>query len=160
MHGRKNMWAHIISVIQKSVNYYDNCSYFMMQSVSYQVWPFQHEKEKKEMSIITTSYVHCVTQGFFFVIGRCVSLGSVSLLMLATQQVLTTDKHTHIHHNGQSTFEPRPDKAFCCLSFLFSYSQTQKITERRFHFQLNRRVSSFSHFLYIYVEWIQHSGER
>lgn len=74
MHGKKSMWAHIISIIQKSVDYYDNL-YFMMQSVSGLAFPVCKEKKKCPLLL---HHMSIVTQNFFFVIGRCVSLGSVS----------------------------------------------------------------------------------
>lgn len=103
---------------------------------------------------ITTSYVHCVTQGFFFCSREVCSPGTVSLLMLTTQQVLTTGEHTHIHHNGQSTCELRQSLVLHFFS-LFVFAGVQKTIERRF--QPDRRVSSFSCF-YI-VRWRPHSGE-
>lgn len=86
---------------------------------------FPTRKEKKEVSSITTSYVHCLTQGFFFVIGRCVPL-VVFLYSCLPHNKCWQRVNTHIHNNGQSTCElsHEPDKAFCYLSFLFPYSQT------------------------------------
>ncbi len=98
---------------------------------------------------ITTSYVHCVTQGFFFCNREVCSPGTVSLLMLTTQQVLTTGEHTHIHHNGQSTCELRQSLVLHFFS-LFVFAGVQKTIERTF--QPDRRVSSFSLFLYCSVK--------
>lgn len=118
-------------------------------------------QRKKEVSSIATSYVHCLTQGFFFVIGRCVPL-VVFLYSCLPHNKCWQRVNTHIHNNGQSTCELShgPDKSFCYLSFLFPYSQTFRrlLTEDRF--QPDRRVSSFSWFLYIVFQWRQHSGVR
>ncbi len=137
MDGKQRTCAHIVSLLFRNQWIADNCVYFNDTTHSILGLAFLIHKENSDIQ----SYVHCVTQGFFFCNREVCSPGTVSLLMFTTHQVLTTGEHTHIHHNGQSTCELRQSLVLHFFS-LFVFAGVQKTIERRF--QPARRVSSFS----------------